>query len=160
MKTFEEKYTAWLDGALSENEREVFEKDHGLEAAEKAEYQKLHSLLCEHRRALPNPDFFNVQIRTQIDRESAVHAVHRRGWLTLPRLAFGGVFTLAIGFALFFTIIPRTHTSNPRSGYTAEVLKTQTVDPKVQATVDNQKEMTIIKLEGLEKVPPEKDLNR
>jgi hypothetical protein len=42
----------------------------------------------------------------------------------------------------------------------AEVLKTRTADPKVKATVDNKKDMTIIKLEGLDKLPPDKDLNR
>jgi len=40
------------------------------------------------------------------------------------------------------------------------VLKTKTHDPSVKATVDNQKDMTIIKLEGLQKLPPNKDLNR
>jgi len=64
----------------------------------------------------------------------------------LPHLAWGGVFALTIGFVLLFTMIPHGDLSNPRSGYVAEVLKTKTADPKIRATVDSQKDMTIIKL--------------
>jgi hypothetical protein len=65
-----------------------------------------------------------------------------------------------VGFALFFSMIPRGNLADPGSGYVAEVLKTRTADPKVKATVDNKKDMTIIKLEGLDKLPADKDLNR
>jgi hypothetical protein len=41
----------------------------------------------------------------------------------------------------------------------AEVLKTKTAN-KVKATVDNQKDITIIKLEGLDKLPADPDLKR
>jgi hypothetical protein len=71
-----------------------------------------------------------------------------------------GIFALCVGFALFFSMIPRGNLADPGSGYVAEVLKTRTADPKVKATVDNKKDMTIIKLEGLDKLPPDKDLNR
>ena len=57
-------------------------------------------------------------------------------------------------------MIPHGDLSNPRSGYVAEVLKTKTADPKIRATVDSQKDMTIIKLDGLDKVPTDKDMNR
>ena len=57
-------------------------------------------------------------------------------------------------------MIPHGDLSNPRSGYVAEVLKTKTADPKIRATVDSQKDMTIINLEGLDKVPTDKDMNR
>jgi hypothetical protein len=59
---------------------------------------------------------------------------------------------------LFVTLIPHGDLSDPGSGYVAEVLKTTTIDPKVTVTVDSQKGITIIKLEGLEKVPADEDL--
>jgi hypothetical protein len=67
---------------------------------------------------------------------------------------------LSVGFALFFMMIPRGDLSDPRAKYVAEVLKTRTSNPKIKATVENQKEMTIIKLEGLDKLPPGQDLRR
>jgi hypothetical protein len=39
-------------------------------------------------------------------------------------------------------------------------LKTRTADPKVKATVENQKDMTIIKLDGLDKLPSGQELRR
>ena len=63
------------------------------------------------------------------------------------------------GFALFFTMIPRGDLSDPHAKYVAEVLKTRTADPKVKATVENRKDVTTIKLEGLDKLPPGQDLH-
>jgi len=60
MKTFEEKYTAWLDGALTSEEADVFEKEHGSITHEKGEFLKLKKLLRDnlHELAPENPDFF------------------------------------------------------------------------------------------------------
>ena len=163
MKTFEEKYTVWLDGGLAREEAAVFESEHKEIAQDKSDFLKLKSLLKENCQAktLDNSDFFNAEIMTQIDRESVrAPKSASRAWLGLPRIAWGGAFAFAAGIVLFFTMIPRGDLSNPRSGYVAEVLKTKTLDPKVHATVDSQKDMTIIKLEGLDKVPKDKDMNR
>jgi hypothetical protein len=151
MKTFEEKFTAWLDGALSGPELQSFEKEHPLILHEKADFLKLKSLLRErsYRPELKSPDFFNSRIMEQINREPhASSRSFRRGWLGLPRLAWGGIFASSVGFALFLTIIPHGDLSDPRTRYVAEVLKTKTKDPKVKATVENQKDMTVLKLEG------------
>jgi hypothetical protein len=161
MKTFEEKFTAWLDGTLSEEELRSFEQEHPSIQREQAQFLKLKKLLKDNLggRELANPDFFNSQIMLQIDREKAksAHRSSSRTLLGLPRLAWGGLFALGVGFALFFTLIPRGNLADPRAGYVAEVLKTKTAD-KVKATVDNQKDMTIIKLEGLDKLPSDPDL--
>jgi hypothetical protein len=92
----------------------------------------------------------------QIERERASGSRRVRTWFGVPRFAWGGVFALVIGFALFFTIIPRSQMRDPRSDYVAEVLKAKTADPNIKATVDNQKDITIIKLENLDKATPEK----
>jgi hypothetical protein len=161
MKTFEEKFTAWLDGMLDGEDLRGFEKEHPGVHQERPEFLKLKSLLREnwHRRELENPEFFNSQIMEQIRREtSATTRSSSRLWLGLPRLAWGGICALSVGFALFFTIIPRADFSDPRAKYVAEVLKAKTADPKVKATVENQKDnMTNMKLGGLDKLPPGQD---
>jgi hypothetical protein len=161
MKTFEEKFNAWLDGLLSDEELKSFENEHPSIQQDKAEFLKLKNLLRDNLRCqkLGNPDFFNSQIMAQIERETARASPSAR-LLGLPRIALAGIFALCVGFALFFSMIPRGNLADPGSGYVAEVLKTRTADPKVKATVDNKKDMTIIKLEGLDKLPPDKDLNR
>jgi hypothetical protein len=151
MKTFEEKFTAWLDGALSGQELQSFENEHPSVLHEKADFLKLKSLLRQglHRPELKSPDFFNSRIIEQISRErQAAGRSSRWRWLGMPRLAWGGIFTLSAGFALFLTIIPHGDLSDPRTKYVAEALKTKTKDPKVKATVENQKDMTALKLEG------------
>jgi hypothetical protein len=161
MKTFEEKFNAWLDGLLSGEELKTFESEHPSLHEDKAEFLKLKNLLRDNlgSRKLGNPDFFNSQIMAQVEREIARGGRHSR-LLGFPRIALAGIFALCVGFALFFSMIPRGNLADPGSGYVAEVLKTRTADPKVKATVDNKKDMTIIKLEGLDKLPPDKDLNR
>jgi hypothetical protein len=163
MKTFEEKYTAWLDGTLTGEPLQSFENEHPSLQPEKTDYLKLKSLLRENLpgRELENAEFFASQIMDQIKRETAAaQKSSDRRWFGLPRLAWGGIGAISVGFALFFTMIPREDFSDPRAKYVAEVLKTRTSNPKIKATVENQKEMTIIKLEGLDKLPPGQDLRR
>jgi len=161
MKTFEEKFNAWLDGLMSGQELKSFEEEHPWIQQDKAEFLKLKNLLRDNlrRRELGNPDFFNSQIMAQVERETA-KAGRYPSLFGLPRSALAGIFALCVGIALFFSIIPRGNLADPGSRYVAEVLRTKTADPKVKATVDNKKDMTIIKLEGLDKLPPDKDLNR
>jgi len=163
MKTFEEKYTAWLDGTLTGEPLQSFENEHPSIQPEKTDYLKLKNLLRENLagRELENAEFFASQIMEQIKRETAAaRKSSGRRWFGLPRLAWGGIGALGVGFALFFTMIPRGDFSDPRAKYVAEVLKTRTSNPKIKATVENQKEMTIIKLDGLDKLPPGQDLRR
>jgi hypothetical protein len=163
MKTFEERFTAWLDGALDGEELKSFEREHGSLSQEKCDFLKLQSLLrnSEHRPRLANPDFFNLEIMAEIGRKRVVEKSPRGGlWLGLSRLTWGGLAVLSAGFALFFAFIPRNDYSDPRAKYVDEVLKTKTADPKIKATVDSQKDTTVIKLEGMGKSPPQRDLRR
>ena len=163
MKTFEEKFTTWLDGMLGGEELRSFEKEHPSAQREKAEFLKLRGLLRENLRSrqLANPEFFNSQIMEQIRREAgSTRGAPRRFFLGLPRLVWGGIGALSVGFALFFTMIPREDSSDPHAKYVAEVLKTRTADPKVKATVENKKDENIIKLEGAGKLPPGQHVHR
>src|SRR6266566_8700843 len=75
MKTFEEKWTAWLDGQLSGRELAEFEAslpDKAAAEAEKAEATKLRKLLKSEIgvQTLNNAEFFSHQLRERIARES------------------------------------------------------------------------------------------
>jgi anti-sigma factor RsiW len=162
MKTFEERYTAYLDGLLSESEAAIFEQEQPALAAQKAEWSKLRRVLREHLIAveLTNTDFFNSQLLQQITKTPSRGRSLVAGWFGVPWLAWGGLGAVTAGAALFVTLIPHGDLSDPGSGYVAEVLKTTTIDPNVSATVESRKGITIIKLEGLEKVPADEDLTR
>ena len=160
MKTFEERYTAYLDGLLSEREAAIFEQEQPALAAQKAEWSKLQRVLRENLVPieLPNSDFFNSQLLEQISKTPSGNRSLVAGWFGIPWLAWGGLGAVTAGVVLFITLIPHGDLSDPGSGYVADVLKTTTIDPKVSATVESRKGITIIKLEGLEKVPADEDL--
>jgi anti-sigma factor RsiW len=160
MKTFEERYTAYLDGLLSESEAAIFEREQPTLAVEKAEWAKLQRVLRENLVPveLTNTDFFNSQLLEQISKAPSRNHSLVVGWFGIPWLAWGGFGAVIAGIVLFITLIPHGDLSDPGSGYVAEVLKTTTIDPNVSATVESRKGITIIKLEGLEKVPADEDL--
>ncbi|HEY2142761.1 MAG TPA: hypothetical protein VGH06_00280, partial [Candidatus Udaeobacter sp.] len=75
MKTFEEKWTAWVDGQLSGRELAEFEAslpDKAAAEAEKADATKLRKLLKSAIgvQTLNNDEFFSHQLREKIARES------------------------------------------------------------------------------------------
>src|SRR4051794_7914058 len=74
MKTFEEKWTAWLDGELRGKELAEFEAslpDRAAAEAERTEARKLGALLRDQlcAGAMANEDFFSHQLRERIERE-------------------------------------------------------------------------------------------
>ena len=76
MRTFEEKWTAWLDGQLSGRELSEFEAslpDKAAAEIEKADAKKLGALLKSElgAPALTNEEFFSHQLRERIVRESS-----------------------------------------------------------------------------------------
>jgi anti-sigma factor RsiW len=162
MKTFEERYTAYLDGLLNEQDVEVFEREQPALGAKKAEWLRIQGALKENLASieLTNPDFFNAQLLKEIARSPRNARTMGGHWLGIPRLAWGGLGALTAGLVLFITLIPHGDLSDPGSGYVADVLKTNTIDPKVTVTVDSEKGITIIRLDGLEKVPADEDLTR
>ena len=122
MKTFEERYTAWIDGQLQGDALTAFEQELARRAeagdADSAETDRaqafgLRALLKEHLQApaLTNAEFFNHQMRGRIDaeidkaarrREAAYRPVWRLLSFTWPfaRLAGVGMGCLFVAGAL------------------------------------------------------------
>src|SRR4051812_28959017 len=107
MKTFEEKWTAWLDDQLNERELSEFEAslpDKAAAHTEKAEARKLGELLKRELSAhrLKNEEFFSHQVRETILRETGEERRERGGrsstssWWTIPRLLWAGTASLAV----------------------------------------------------------------
>lgn len=159
MKTFEEKYTAWVDGKLSGEELAAFEKELAATpdaAADKAEAQRLGAFLRQHDTppSLSNGDFFNHQLLHRIAAESADERPARRWWnWSLPQLVLAGAASLAIAAALFKTLIPAG--SEQRSDYFAEIVDARTNDPGISATpvYTPRENVTILWLDGLDYLP-------
>src|SRR5438552_4344009 len=166
MKTFEEKWTAWVDGQLSGRELSEFEgslPDKGAAEAEKAGALKLGELLKRElsARTLKNEEFFSHQLRESI---AGLHETPggqarevRSTWWTIPRLLWTGVASLAV--FLVFSVFVR-HEKNPteESQYLTQILNAR-VDPVVSpnATVSmfevKQDRVTVLWTEGLQSLP-------
>jgi hypothetical protein len=169
MKTFEEKWTAWVDGELSGRELSEFEAslpDKAAAAAEKAGALKLGELLKRElsATALTNEEFFNHQLRENIARlrePSGVTAGHAREprstWWTIPRLLWTGIASLAV-FLVFSVIVMREKNPAEESQYLTQILNAR-VDPVVSpnATVSifevKQDRVTVLWTEGLQSFP-------
>ena len=125
MRTFEERYTAWIDGELEGNALVAFEQELERRAAvgeayaDKTEAMHLSGLLHGHLQAptLTNADFFNHQLRERIAGERAATRrplasrsekppVPLFAW-SLSRLAGLGAACLFISGALYYGMIPK-----------------------------------------------------
>jgi anti-sigma factor RsiW len=166
MKTFEEKWTAWLDGQLTGRELIEFESslpDRTAAEAEKRQAQKLGALLKKElgAQALSNEEFFSHQLRERIAREtddgSRSHGA-RSTWWTVPRLVWCGATALAL-FLIFAMGIVRDQQPSEQSEYLTQILNSR-VDPAANpnATIaifeskkDNQ--VTVLWTEGLQSLP-------
>ena len=158
MRTFEQLYTAWVDGALTKDEAVAFEKQHPELLQERDDMSKMRQLL---QRNLVPTDLAHAEFFTSKLMEQIVPAERSLpSWLGIPRLAWGGIGALAAALSLFFLFVPYRNISAPHAEYVAEVLKTTTTDPKISATVDSEKGITLIKLDGVDKVPDDEDLTR
>jgi hypothetical protein len=165
MKTFEEKWTAWLDGQLSGRELAEFEAslpDKAAAEAEKAVARKLGVLLKRElgAPALTNEEFFSHQLRERI-RESSVPSAEREAkastWWTIPRLLWTGTASLAV-FLIFTIFVIRDKNPAEESQYLTQILNAR-VDPVVSpnATVSmfevKQDRVTVLWTEGLQSLP-------
>jgi len=165
MKTFEEKWTAWLDGQLSGRELAEFEAllpDKAAAEAEKADVRKLGALLKRELgvSALTNEDFFSHQLRERIH-ESSVPSTKRVArastWWTIPRLLWTGTASLAV-FLVFTIFVIRDKNPAEESQYLTQILNAR-VDPVVSpnATVSmfevKQDRVTVLWTEGLQSLP-------
>ena len=123
MKTFEERYTAWVDGELSGPALTAFELELSRRAAagearaDKSDATRLHTLLTMHLQAPPltNTDFFNHQLRERIEADRTA-ADHRRvesrarnplfAWSFARLAGLGGAF-LFVAVALYYGLMPQ-----------------------------------------------------
>ena len=174
MKTFEEKWTAWVDGQLTGKELIDFEAslpDRAAAEAEKGDAKRLGAFLKEQlgAQALTNAEFFSHQLRERIARETAAQdrpafAWLRRGkhgerstWWTVRRLAWSGATSLAI-FAICAVLILRERNPAEQSEYLTQILNAR-VDPAISpnATIsmfETQKDkVTVVWTEGLQSLP-------
>jgi negative regulator of sigma E activity len=133
MKTFEEKFTAWVDGQLKGRELSEFELE--LANVKDAQLDKLAviqigDLFREHGRApeLKNEDFFNHQLMQQIEAElpkPAVAPLRRKFAWSLPRLAMAGAFSLLVAFGLFHTLVPKEQPAASEAQGVVQVINTK-----------------------------------
>jgi hypothetical protein len=165
MKTFEEKWTAWLDGQLSGRELSEFQESLPNKAAaeaEKADAKKLGALLKREldAPALTNEEFFSHQIRERIMRESAVspkRATRGSTWWTIPRLLWTGSASLAV-FLIFTVFVVRDRNPAEESQYLTQIVNAR-VDPVVSPNASvsmfeaKQDRVTVLWTEGLQSLP-------
>ena len=166
MKTFEEKWTAWLDGELSDKELAEFEAslpDKAAAEAEKRDAKKLGALLKRELSAdvLRNEEFFSHQLRERIARESVEPSrkpaaeVSTR-W-TIRRLFLTGTVSLAL-FFVFAVFVMREKNPAEQSQYLTQILNAR-VDPAISpnATISmfeaKEDRVTVLWTEGLQSLP-------
>ena len=165
MKTFEEKYTAWIDGELSGAELAAFERElegHPDAQADRESTLKLGEFLRRNSEVAPlaHPDFFNHQILQRIEAEKTV--ARPRGWeWSWPRLAWAGLAALLVAGFLFKAWIPTESQplgfaeSGSEAPGVAEIVHVSAGDPSISVTPmhDSRDNVTVLWLEGLDYLP-------
>jgi hypothetical protein len=164
MKTFEEKWTAWLDGQLTGKELADFEAslpDKAAAESEKSDAQKLGAFLKQElgARTLSNEEFFSNQLHERIARESAQpdRPGGRSTWWTIPRLVWTGAASLAL-FLICALVVMREKNPAEQSAYLTQILNMRVdaaVSPNATISVFEAKEdrVTVIWTEGLQSLP-------
>src|SRR3954447_216797 len=169
MKTFEEKWTAWLDGQLSEQELAEFEASLPDKAAaefEKQDALKLRSFLKEQLTApaMQNAEFFHHQLRQQIEGDFEPEPQHvasplRETWWSISRLLWTGAASLAV-FTVCTFFVMREKPSAGQSTYLTQIVNAR-VDPAVSpnATISmfesKEDKATVLWVDGLQSLPSE-----
>jgi len=166
MKTFEEKWTAWIDDQLTGRELEEFEAslpDKEAAQAEKRSAKQLGSLLREQMvPVLNNAEFFSHQLRERLDREDrqpAARPVSTTGWWTVRRLLWSGATALAI-FVICAVVVIHNKPSSDQSEYLTQILNYRVdpaVSPNATITMFEKKDehVTVLWVDGLQSLPPE-----
>lgn len=165
MKTFEEQFTAWVDGTLTGEELAAFERELAARPdalADRAAAEKLRALLRSHPTVprLANPEFFNLQLlqRIEADRPRDERRRERTPWFwSLPRLAMAGAACLLVAFILFRTTIPVGSPIAEAAPYFAQVIESWPADESISATTVYTPEdnVTVLWIDGLDRVPAE-----
>ena len=167
MKTFEEKWTAWIDGELAGDELAEFEAslpDRAAAEAEKRDVLRLGTFLKEHLpcRAMGNEEFFSHQLRERMAEGQTRPREHadqpRAGW-PIGRLAWVGSTAVAI-FGLFAFFVMREEPQQDQSQYLSQILNARVdpvVSPNATITMFESKEdrVTVLWVDGLQALPSE-----
>ncbi|HJT81333.1 MAG TPA: hypothetical protein VJ719_09065 [Chthoniobacterales bacterium] len=170
MKTFEEKWTAWIDDQLTGDELVRFEAslpDRAAAEAEKRAAKKLGSLLQRELAVQPlsNADFFNHQIRERIARDEPDESDNRGGvegmsvWWPIRRLVWAGAAALAVFIAIAVFVTQSGPEIEP-SQYLTQIQNArldQANGPDATITIFEAKEdrVTVLWTEGLKSLPAE-----
>lgn len=169
MKTFEEKWTAWLDGELSGDELTEFEAslpDKTAADAERHDAHKLGALLRQHLQdhAMSNEEFFHHQLRERIAGEARATGVTEKprpklAFWPIGRLVWVGATALAI-FSVCTFFIMREKTATDQSQYLTQILNAQVdpaMSPNATITIFESKEdkVTLLWVDGLQSLPAE-----
>lgn len=171
MKTFEENLNAWLEGRLNEKELADFEAALPQISAAELEQQeasKLGALLKKHviSPVMANEDFFNHQLRTQIESEERAAAPIipeprvRETWWSIGRLVWTGAASLAI-FAVCTFFVMREENVGGQSAYLTQIINARIIDPAASpdATItmfeSKEEKATVLWVEGLQSLPSE-----
>ena len=173
MKTFEEKWTAWIDGQLTGKELVEFEAtlpDKAAAELEREETRKLGAFLKTHMTApaMSNQEFFHHQLRQQIASDGARvretvpsgRGKERESWWTIGRLLWTGTASLA-AFVVCTYFIVRPINPGGESTYLTQILDARIADPSVNpdATISifeaKEDKVTVLWVEGLESLPAE-----
>jgi len=164
MKTFEEKWTAWLDDELAGAELAAFESslpDRPAAEAEKASTRKLRLLLKRELSpsVLTNEEFFSHQLRERIARDEASTGTSgtRSTWWTIPRLLWSGAASVAVFALCAAWVMQEVEPLEPSQSLT-KVLTMKldpTAGPDATVTMFEAKEdrVTVLWTEGLKSLP-------
>jgi hypothetical protein len=168
MKTFEEKWTAWLDDELTGDELAEFEAslpDKAAAEAEKRDAHKLGAFLKEQLqgRAMGNEEFFHHQLRQRIAADeratSAPEKTAKPALWPIGRLVWMGATSLAI-FCVCAFFVMREKGPTDQSEYLTQILNAR-VDPALgpNATISmfdsKEEKVTVLWTEGLQSLPSE-----
>jgi hypothetical protein len=164
MKTFEEKWTAWLDDELAGAELAAFEAslpDKAAAEAEKASARKLR-LLLKHELSpsvMTNEEFFSNQLRERIARDETSTSTRgtRSTWWTVPRLLWSGAVSVAVFVLCAVWVMQDTEQIEPSPSLT-QVLNARldpTAGPDATVTMFESKgdRVTVLWTEGLKSLP-------
>jgi hypothetical protein len=164
MKTFEEKWTAWLDDKLAGAELAAFESslpDRAAAEAEKSSARQLRLLLKRELSPsmMTNEEFFSHQLRERIalgEASTSPQGAHSPWW-TVPRLLWSGAVSVAV-FALCAVWVMQDAEPLEQSQSLTQVLNARldpTVGPDATVTMFNTKEdrVTVLWTEGLKSLP-------
>lgn len=169
MKTFEEKWTAWVDGEMNSAESAAFEAslaDRTTASVERGEALKLRALLKEQLVApsMPNEEFFHHQLLSRLASESKsvpreARAGLRETWWTIRRMLWLGSASLA-AFAVCAYFVMSEKPASDQSEYLTQILNAR-VEPNANpdATVttfeSKQDHVTVLWVDGLKSLPSE-----